>query len=156
MRCKKAENLIQNIDQTIKDIDSISPKSPKIESYLAKFLVVYISGIYEEAIETVINESFNKFSSSQLSKFIEKHFSNTFRNPNISTLLGILVSFDNSWKDQIKTLPLKNREAFDSIYTNKNSIAHGQTCTITYAEVKQYFQDSKRVIEEIDDVFSKL
>jgi len=55
MKSIAVKALLQKIDQAIQDIKSFPNSSVLEESYFAKFLVVFICGIYEEAIETIIN-----------------------------------------------------------------------------------------------------
>jgi hypothetical protein len=44
--------------------------------------------------------------------------------------------------------------ALDSIVTNKNGIAHGQSVTLTLSDIKQYYADSRLFIEKIDFLLS--
>ena len=156
MKSTNAKNLLNAIEKTILEIDSIPSTNIKADSYFARFLVVYICGVFEEVIESIIKESVLKFNSTKLSIFFEKHISRTFRNPNISSINGILKSFDETWGDQLKNLPQKNLLAIDSIFNNKNYLAHGQDCNVTLKEVKQYYIDSKVVIKKIDKIFQSI
>ena len=63
MNSTSAHHLLESIDQTIADIDSRSGVDINIDSYFAKFLVVFISGIYEEAIENILIDFTKKYSS---------------------------------------------------------------------------------------------
>ena len=46
----------------------------------------------------------------------------------------------------------KNKDALDSIVNNKNAIAHGRNCTVTYNEIKNYHERSKVVLKEINKI----
>ena len=62
MNSVNAERLFKVIDATIDiDIAAITGKDPLNDAYLAKFLVVYICGIYEEIVESIINDYVNKY-----------------------------------------------------------------------------------------------
>ena len=152
IRCNQAKILLDKIDNSIKHIRGFANASELEKSYLAKFLVVYICGIYEEAIECIMNERTAAFRSERLSKFLQKYLSRMFRNPDIAKISDLLGMFDDAWKREIKGLPTVAKLAFDSIPTNKNLIAHGSQCNITLEDVIKYYNDSKQVIEKIDNI----
>ncbi|PIW68457.1 MAG: hypothetical protein COW10_02435 [Candidatus Omnitrophica bacterium CG12_big_fil_rev_8_21_14_0_65_42_8] len=150
MKSIAVKALLQKIDQAIQDIKSFPNSSVLEESYFAKFLVVFICGIYEEAIETIINEWIAKFNSSQVSQFVGDSLRYTFKNPEINNIKKLLRKFDRHWERQIDQIPNKAKTALDSIVGDKNSLAHGNTCNITLNDVIQFYLDSKIIIETID------
>jgi hypothetical protein len=122
------------------------------KSYLAKFLVVYICGIYEECIKSIINERISKLKSTQLNKYIEENLKYSFSNPNFKKLTRLLGMFDDSWKNRLNNFTQTTQQSFNNISTNKNAIAHGSLCSITLREVIKYYNDSKQIIEEVDKI----
>jgi len=152
MKCILARKLLDNIDRSIDEINGFKVASDLEKSYLAKFLVVYICGIYEEAIECILNERVTSLGSKRLSSFFESYVDRAFRNPNMAKVVGLLGMFDESWKKEIKKLPNIAKVSFDNILTNKNALAHGTSCSITLDEVIKYYNNSKEVIQKIDDV----
>lgn len=150
--CTRAQNLLDEIDDTIRRIKAFRSVALLEESYLARFLTVYICGIYEECIECIINERIGMMGSKRLDKFFEKHMHDSFRNPDISGVIRLFNLFDAKWTEKIQKLPLKNRQAFDFLSTNKNLVAHGRPCTITLDDVISNYRHSKKVIKTIDNV----
>src|SRR3989338_6961536 len=104
MKSKQAEKLIEQIDKAIKDIDSFQKVSELEKSYLAKFLVVFICGIYEEVIENIINERIDRYGHSEVSKYIKDTLFIQFRNPDIPTIKGLLGKFNDNWKTEVNNL----------------------------------------------------
>ncbi len=151
MNSPDAEKLLRSIDQTIVDLDSISGKDPLTDSYLAKFLVVYISGIYEEVIETIFVDFFSRNTQRiELVNYARSSVGRVFQNPNSEKILSLLsMTGNNTWVLTVKSMN-NERLALDSIVTNKNSIAHGQGSIITLSDVKIFYIQSKSLIEEID------
>ena len=149
MKSKQAEEFISKIDNAIKDIESFNNISDLEKSYLAKFLVVFICGIYEEIIENIINERINAYQHNEVSKYI-KNSLRFFRNPNIKNIKELLGNFDDDWKLQIDNLPTKAQTFIDNIVDNKNALAHGIEVTTTLEDIKTYYIGSKEVIEKID------
>jgi hypothetical protein len=152
MNCAQAKSQIEDIESTIKTIKSFKSASVAEKSYLAKYLVVYISGLYEECIECILNERISSLGSKELDKFAERKIEETFRNPDIPKLAGLLGLFDDKWKEKINNLPMKTKEAFNFMSRNKNLIAHGSPCTITIGDVVTNFRQSKKVIRTVDIV----
>ena len=152
MKSLRAKRLLDEIDLAIKNINSFKNISSLEESYLAKFLVVFICGIYEEIIEIILNEKMTKCNIKEAATFIESSLHHYFRNPEISRIKGWLGNFNKKWTTSIEKLSLKSKNAFDSISINKNDIAHGKMNGITLSEIIQYYSDSKIVIETIDNI----
>lgn len=152
MKSKKAQALLDDIDKILVDYKSFLNISKLEESYLAYYLTVYISGIYEETIETIINEMINYNTVSfEIKAFIKLKLDKTFRNPSTENILKLLKDFNNlTWERSFKLIPQINKDALDSIVNNKNLIAHGQPSTITLGDVEQFYRNSRILIETID------
>jgi len=152
MKSSIAENLFLQIETTIINVDGFSIATPLEKSYLAKYLVVFICGIYEEIIENIIKEMVGKMGNQYLDNFFDNYLETFFRNPCIKNISKLLKNFNKDWSCTLNGLPQVNRLALDSIITDKNSLAHGGASTITIGDVKQYYLDSKLVIETIDEM----
>ena len=152
MKCLDAQKLLSQIDAAIVDINSFTAASTSEQSYMAKFLVVFIAGIYEECVETIINEMVKKIASPEISNFIESTLDTRFRNPDMGNIKGLLKKFNSAWYDTIDAMPKDQKDALDSIYTNKNGLSHGSAITITLIDVLDYYNKSRVIIEKIDDI----
>lgn len=152
MKSTQAEKIIGKINLAIKDINSFSNISDLEKSYLAKFLIVFICGIYEEVIEVIINEKADKCNDSEIINYIKKSLDQTFRNPDMGNIKGLLGKFSVSWKSEIEKLPLSTQTAMDNIVNDKNSLSHGSDIILTLQEVTQYYNDSLIVINKIDNM----
>ena len=152
MKSSTAKALLDQIDTAIIDIQGFPNSSTLEQSYFAKFLVVFICGIYEEAIETIINERMGRLNFPPVSKFIEKALRRWFRNPDISNIKKFVNDFDQSWGNAIDQLSQQSKTVLDSIVQDKNSLAHGNTCNITLNDIVQFYRDSRVVIETLDNI----
>ena len=123
------------------------------EIYFAKYLCVFICGSYQSFIEDTIKEYATKNGNKEISNYFEKSISHYIRNPNVESIVGLLKIFDESWANRIKNIDNKNRKAIDSIVTHKNKLAHEGYTDITLEEIKQFYEDSKIVIETISEIF---
>jgi hypothetical protein len=154
MKSTRAKELLESIDDTIKNINGFSNISDLEKAYLARYLVVFISGIYEEAIETIINENVEKLNSKRISMYIATSLEDNFQNPNIYKISNLLNKFEDNLGELFKKqMSDKAKVALGSIVANKNAIAHGDATNITLNVVIQYYQDSRIIIEKVDDIF---
>jgi hypothetical protein len=139
------------VDFVFSEIDKWS-LDPFIESLIAQYLAALICGIYEDAIEQILDEFIQKTSTTmEIKNFISNSVSNSFRNPDQTNIKRLLKLFNDQWGAQLdRKLQTNNWEALDAIILHKNHIAHGTRSNITYPQIKRLFQDSKKIIEEID------
>lgn len=155
MNSQSASQLFSSIDKTISDINGISGSNILTDSYLAKFLVVYICGVYEEIIESILVDFVHRCASRpEIVEYARISISRSFQNPNSGKLIELTSKFGNdAWMSALKSM---TTEAFalDSIASNKNSIAHGGTSVITLPEVIGYYQQSRPLIEKFDELLA--
>lgn len=151
MKSTAADSLLNKIDQSISDISAFPGLSALESSYLAKYLVVFSCGIYEEVIETIINEKTSQLNSAQINKYVESSVGRFFRNPCIENIKELLKKFDVAWVRAVDQQPQSAKDALDSVVDNKNALAHGTACNITLSEALDYLKKSRTVIEAIDD-----
>lgn len=152
MKSSQAEQIIEKINSTVGDIESFSNLTELERSYLAKFLVVFICGIYEEVIETIINERVERCNDSLIGNYIKKTVDKSFRNPDIHNIKDLLGRFNDDWKSEVSMLPQEAQTAMDNIIHIKNSLAHGINVSLTLNDAIQYYRESIVVINKIDDM----
>ena len=160
MKSLSAQILLNQIDITISNIELIASHNiinysnthPVESSLFAGYLVVYICGIYEEVIETIVKEKFARVKRKYISRYVELVLGRSFRNPKTGVITELLNTINKNWGEKIDNLPERNKSALNSIVGNKNGLAHGRSINVTLREVIQFYNDSKVVIEKIDDI----
>jgi len=155
MKCVNANSLFLQIDHTLRDIDVIltAGVSSSAQSYLAKYLTVYITGTYEQSIEEIVWEYAATASSSEIENFVSNQLDKNFRNPDMGNIIAIVKQFSTPWADTLKALDNRYKDAITSIVNNKNLIAHGQPSLITISDIKSYHANATVVIQKIDEIF---
>lgn len=156
MKSTTAEELLNSIDISIQNINNFSNISDLEKAYLARYLVVFISGIYEEAIESIINEKVEEFKSKRISKYVASSIHFNFQNPKIDRITRLLELFDDKWGEIIKQMPDENKVALGNIVTHKNFVAHGNNFNVTLNAVIKWYSDSRKIIEKIDEIVLSL
>ncbi|MDH5718802.1 MAG: HEPN domain-containing protein [Spirochaetia bacterium] len=155
MKSKYAVSRLDNINLLIKYYES-SEIDEYTMSHIAKYITVLTSGTYEDIIKNLFIEyADGQKVSREIRDYILNHIGNTFRNPDFSNLIGLINKFSKEWGEQLKSRVSDEEKAYlNNIVTNKNLIAHGDVCTISFSEIKKYFQKSLCIIENLEEIIS--
>jgi len=152
MKCVAADNLLKGADLIVGRIkrERRNGMGAYVESYLAQYLTVHICGIYEEAIEKIVDEYSGGSGDQRLHRYTTSMVARNFRNPDRKNINQLLKLFDTSWPAQLATLKESRFTAIDNIVTNKNAVAHGTQSSITLDDIFKNFTESKEIIRKID------
>jgi len=135
-------------------LDRVFQVSDKIDddearSHLARYLCVLTSGYLEEAIKILIQD----YVTTQASPTVANHINSTtgnLTNLNSEKIGQLLSSFSSKWKDEFDScLSEEEKDAINSVVANRHLIAHGRNVGVSYARIKDWHKDTKRVIDKI-------
>jgi len=146
-----------DVEQALAKASAWSAQDAELGAYLAGYLVVLISGVFEDCAERLICDRADRAGDPELACFIRRRLSLTFRNPTPDKIRDVLKDFDSSYHSKYrKRVPSEAEEALASIVTNKNHLAHGTTAKmqVTIADVDGYFQRSNQVLAALEDVLA--
>ncbi len=160
MKSLTAESLLNTIDLTVNNINLLasnnimqySINNPLSSSYISGYLITFMSGIYEESIEIILREKIMRSGRKYIINYVNSMIHEKFRNPTYKNVRKLLEKFDKNWVEKLKTIPDRNKTALSSVVNSKNALAHGVTFDVTLAEAIQYYNDSRVVIERLDDI----
>ncbi len=92
MKSSYVDRQLAYVDYVFREIDKW-PLDPYIESLIAQYLAALICGIYEDAIEHILDEFAQKTTTSiEIKNFISNSVSNSFRNPDQGNIKRLLVT----------------------------------------------------------------
>ncbi|MBK8415464.1 MAG: hypothetical protein IPL22_13860 [Bacteroidetes bacterium] len=100
----------------------------------------------------------SKRSKSQVKNFLNKRVRENSANPSYNRILQILAEFDGNWvrnfKTQMQVLPNYDSivSSIQSLVDARNDFAHGGNPSITFTDIKNYFDESKQLIVTLDNV----
>lgn len=153
MKSNYAQAKLDLLDSLFHDFDN-QKIDDYTKSHIAKYLTVLCSGIFENIIKHFIIELSQKDNiSNEIKEFIFKKVRYSLQNPKYNKLIDFLNEFNQDWgKELNKVIESKNKDALSSIVNNKNLIAHGDTSPITYPSIKQFYEDSKMIIIQLDRI----
>ena len=156
MNCQYVKDRIREIAKNIGKIRTIqtSISDPQLNSMLNSYLVVFISGVYEDCIERLFNEKASKSQDPQVRNFVGQIVKNQFRNPNYENIKNFLGNFSQSYEQNLNSLvPQASKTAITSIVNNKNQVAHlGLRSNATLLDLKNWHQKSIVIFQELDRI----
>jgi hypothetical protein len=123
----------------------------EITADLEAYLVVLISGIYEDCLEYLINKRSTRSGDIEIAAFIEKTLDIQLRNPNWERLMDILGRFSKKWVTKMNKI-IRNQAKADlnTIVVNKNAVAHGNISNLTLGEIKTCHKNCKSIFEKLE------
>ena len=153
--------LLTNCETELSHIDSIIVGlggTNLIVPYLNKYSVIKSCGTIEVSFKTLIADFCSKRSKPQVKNFLNKRVRENSANPSYNRIIQILAEFDGNWvtnfKIQMLALPNYNSitSSIQSLVDARNDFAHGGNPTITFTDIKNYFDESKQLIITLDNV----
>lgn len=129
-----------------------------IVPYLTKYAVIRACGAIEQAFKTVIADHCSKRSKKQVKQFLTRKIRDCSANPSFDNLCRFLKDFDDGWnsdfKAKLNSEPNKSqlKDSLQSLVDARNDFAHGGDPSASLRNITQYFADSRRMIEIMDDV----
>lgn len=146
---------LEKIQAALRNAMDWSASNPELGAYLAGYLVVMITGVFEHCIEYLVKRRATRWNDPELQSFVRSRISQTFRNPTHDKIRDVLRDFSTAYlNDYDKQVNTRAREALNSLVTNKNWLAHGETesMTVTMSDVNNYYQTSKDIIEIMERI----
>ena len=147
------KNKFALIKENIKIAENM--KDPKLASMLSGYLVVSISGIYEDCIEHLFIQRAGKNNDKGIQNLIRTLIDQHFRNPNYENIKKLVGALGYKQKKLIQNMAKTNKKSIDglnSIVTNKNNIAHGEASNATLKDIKGYHQDTLKIFEVLESI----
>jgi hypothetical protein len=139
---------VQRINNLFKLAKTL-PQEEEVLSHWACYLCILVAGLIENTIGLLLSEYARTHASSEAANFI----ANQMRyqsNLNASKIRQLLGSFSDQWaSDFDSTLLDDQKEAIDSILSNRHNIAHGRSNSISLVRVKDYYSRIQQVLEWI-------
>lgn len=156
------QNVENFLDDCLRDLGAIEHlitglgTSP-VCSYLLKFAVILACSTIEQAFKTLIADYY-EHAAPIMASFISCHVRDASKNPTFDVIYKQLSDFDSvkavSFKTSFESLPQASaiKGLLTSLKNLRNDVAHGKSVTTSISDVKNYFEKSRVIIEELDKV----
>jgi len=130
---------------TLRRAERIDPEEIELRSDLAKYICICISGYFEQAVKELAIEWCRNQAGPTVVRYATRQL-DRLQNVNGERLTKLLASFDSTWPDRLQGLA-PEIDALNSIYSNRNQIAHGGNAGITLVRVREYSEQVQRIVD---------
>ena len=143
--------------ESIQKIIDVFGKSHSIVPYLTNYAIIKCTGTIENSFKSIISDFHNTLPK-QAKKYIDTTFTNSSMNPSKDNICKSLLRFDEEWNKNFKAKLAskadkeKIESSLKSLNDARNEFAHGGYPKVSFLSVKTYFEDSKKIIEYLDDI----
>lgn len=153
MKCQYLQDKFKLVDNNLNKAKKASVNDMQLASMLSSYLVVLISGIYEDCVEHLIVQRAAKSNDKELENLIKMLIDRQFRNPLYKKIKEIINALDPSYKSKLDSkIDTRSREAINSIVRNKNNVAHGKTSNATLNDIADYHKRALKIFDALENI----
>lgn len=144
---------LKRIFHLIEGLGSLSPTS----GYLTKFALIRISGTLEVCYKKLIADYYEGISP-DLQRFITIHVRDASLNAKYENICKVLKDFDEGKCTAFKTSINARTDKDDLLHSMsdlnnaRNDVAHGDSTSMTFNEMRQKFEKSVLLLQELENV----
>lgn len=122
---------------------------PELQSDLAKYLCVLVSGYVERCSAELVSEHSRRTGPRTFERFVDRHARRP-QNLNAEKLKQFVGAFDPIWAESLGAYLVDERKAaLDSVVALRHAIAHGQPAEVTLVRIQDYWNQVKKVIDKV-------
>lgn len=148
------------LDSKFNDVDAMFqyfrtiPADEELKAHFAKYMTMIVYGSFESGIKDAFYAHIdrtiqNKSKADHLKWAIKKNY----RNIDYIQLLYLIGMFDGCGATiKNKYDNTETTASFNSIVANRQDIAHGGQCTITFNEIEEYYTKSKPLLLDLANI----
>ena len=123
---------------------------PELQSHWVKYLCILSSGHIENSIRYIYGRYAENKSHQNIANYIQNNL-RRFQNPTTDKIINLTSAFNKEWGENLdKYISAEMKDSINSIVGLRNSIAHGQSVTVTYSSMKNYWENTIKVLEFIE------
>lgn len=126
-------------------------KDPEVAASLRKYCAVLVCGFVERSVEVIVLERLRGLAHPKVRNFIKSYF-NRGRNFNCNSICNLLERFDSGWGSNFrKFIENSDKEvmALNSIYSVRNSVAHGVNVGISAVDLRERLDSVKVIVDAL-------
>ncbi len=127
----------------------------ELRSALARFACVLVSGYLEESVRTIVGSWCKDKAHPQIHVYVGRQL-DRFLNPKLGRIQDLLGDFSAHWNGSLAAaLDDEEKDAINSVVSNRHSIAHGRNVGISPVVMTRYFSACKSAVRKLDDVVNR-
>ena len=124
----------------------------ELQSSLARYACVLASSYLEAAFRELVLASAKAQASPSIVRYLDSTLG-VFRDPNTEKILQLLGRLSPKYREDLEThVGGALKDSVDSIFANRNNIAHGRRSSISLGRIHQYYQDARACVAKASDI----
>jgi hypothetical protein len=124
----------------------------EIQSDLARYLCVLVSGFVETAVAELAIEHCRSRSSSSVLNYSSAQL-DRIQNLKAHKLVQIIGSFEKKWSTELTIfMEGARKDALDSVVDLRNKIAHGESVSLSLGRITQYYDQIDEIIQYVERI----
>jgi hypothetical protein len=149
----KQDDYIRKLDS---DFKLAKDAEDEIQSVLAKFICIRLSGFVEVCLKEKIQRFVDKRKThAAVCSYIENSMRG-MTNLTFDKLRNILNSFSGDWACYFEMKVTEEmKSSLGTIYTNRNTIAHGGNANITIRQLEKHYNNLKAVADVLEQSMNR-
>lgn len=150
MMTGKAEvaRLRSRLDATFQRIKHIS-SDLEVQGDFAKYLCILVANYIENSIAILLTDYVRRNASPSVVRYVERRL-DRFTNAKVARIKELVGAFNPDWQRELEVVIVDEREAaINSVIAIRHQVAHGESASISYARIKEYYEDADKVVGAI-------
>lgn len=149
----RVESYIHKLDNLFSLAETI--KDDEVKGHFAKYLCIKTSGLLEVFFKTKIAEMVDKKVPAPVAKYVNYQFK-SFSSIDTRKIQKTFSLFSQDWVEEFNAkMSDEYISALNSIISNRNNIAHGQTDNISLRDAKEYYGKMKEIMKILEEIMNK-
>ncbi len=122
----------------------------ELRASLARYACVLTSGYLEESVRVVVGNWCSGKSHAHIGSYVSRQL-DWFLNPKLGKIYEVLTHFSPAWQAAFEAaLTEEEKDAVNSVVSNRHQIAHGRNVGISPEVMTRYFACCKTAVRKLD------
>jgi RiboL-PSP-HEPN len=128
----------------------LQTQDAEIQSDLARYLCVLVSGFVEAAVAELAIEHCRSRAASSVINYASAQL-DRLQNLKSQKLVQVIGSFEKRWSSELSDfMEGARKDALDSVVDLRNKIAHGESVSLSLGRITQYFERIDEIVVYIE------
>ena len=147
MRIKRIDDALDLCEDHISPEDIIDRE---VENLLVQSLLILICAEFEKKFQDLVIERCSSVSDAAVKEYIKSYTRTILRSLRLDAVSDLLRRFGALHREAFKRLRDENSKAdlmYSNIVTNRNAVAHGRGSSVTFSDLKQYYEEGHVMLD---------
>ena len=144
----------QRIENEISSVFSQADHAnEELQASLARYICVLANGYLEASCREIFKAYSEVRAAPSVNRYVQRRLS-SFRVPNMERILRLAGDFDPDRRQQFEDeLDDRLKDGINSLYAQRNNIAHGGQSSISVGQIRQYYSVAQEVVAKLRGLF---